>query len=143
MGGRRRGGGDFGGRLGRQDQVHSVDEEAQVGLGVGGAGEDNLAPVGCGQMDIDHLHGGELCQRASGAEAGSEAMQTAGQGDLQAVGEKGDEDVGFDAPLVAMKDRPDRQVAFEGLKRLLHRDELNVVLPEQRRIAFVRLVRNR
>ena len=55
---------------------------------------------------------------------------------LEAVGEEGDEDMGFDAPFVVMEDRADREVAFEGLERLLHRDELNVVLPDERRIAF-------
>ena len=60
-------------------------------------------PSVVGQMHVDHLHGGELRQRAAGGEAWSEAVETACQGDLQAVGEEGDEDVGFDAPLVVMK----------------------------------------
>jgi hypothetical protein len=67
-----------------------MEQQAQVWLGFGGAGEDDLAPVGCGQVHVDDLHGGELCQRAAGGEAGSEAVQPAGQGDLQAVGEEGD-----------------------------------------------------
>ena len=123
-------GGDFRGRLGRQREVHAVEEQAKLRLGFGGAGKDDLAPVGGGQMHVDHLNGGELRERASGGEAGREAVQAAGQGDLEAVGEEGDEDMGFDAPFVVMEDRADREVAFEGLERLLHRDELNVVLPE-------------
>jgi len=35
-----------------------------------------------------------------------------------------------------MDDRADREVAFEDLERLLRRDQLNVILPEQGRIAF-------
>ena len=121
MCGRQCGGGYSGGRLGRQGQVHAVEQQAKLGLGFGVAREDDLTPVGGRQMDIDHLHGGELCQRAAGGEAGSEAVQASGQGDLQAVGEEGDEDVGFDAPFVVMEDRADREVAFEGFERGLCR----------------------
>lgn len=56
--------------------------------------------------------------------------QLLGQRDVQAVGQKGDEDVRFDARLVLMVDRPDGQVAFEGLKRLFDLRELDVVVPQ-------------
>ena len=107
------GGGDFGGRLGRQLQLEAVDEEAQVGLGLGEAGKDDLAAVGGGQMHVDHLQGGELLERATRGQAWGEVVQAAGQGDLQAIGEEGDEDVGFDTLLVLMEDRADREVALE------------------------------
>ena len=48
---------------------------------------------------------------------------------LQAIGEEGDEDMGLDALFVMMVDRPDRQVALQGLEGLLDGDELNVILP--------------
>ena len=70
-------------------------------------------------MHVDHLDGGELCEGVAGGEPGSEAMETAGQGDLQAVGEEGDEDVGFDAPFALMEDRADREVALQVFERLL------------------------
>ena len=70
-----RGGGDFGRRLGRQVELHAVDEQAQFGLGLGVTGEDDLAPVGSGQMDVDHLHGGEFLQGAAGGEAGRETVR--------------------------------------------------------------------
>ena len=38
-------GGDFGGRLGRQGDVHAVDEQSQVALRLGVAGQYDLAPV--------------------------------------------------------------------------------------------------
>ena len=137
-------GGDFRGRLGRQGQVHAVDQQAQFGLGFGVAGQHDLAPVGGRQMHVDHLDGGELRQRAAGGEAWGEAVQAAGQGDLQAVGEEGDEDMGFDAPFVVMEDRTDREVALQVLERLFDCDELDVVLPdEQQDPVSVRLVRNR
>ena len=112
MGGER-GGGDFGGRLGRQLQLQAVEEQAQVGLGLGEAGEDDLAAVGGGQMHVDHLHGGEFFQGAARSEARGEAVEAAGQGDLQAIGEEGDENVGFDARFELMENRADREVAFQ------------------------------
>ena len=44
--------------------------------------------------------------------------------------------MGFDALVALMIDRPDRQVAFEFLKRLLDFGELDVVLPEGGRVSF-------
>ena len=63
-------------------------------------------------------------------ESGGEAVQAAGERDLKTIGEEGDEDVGLDALLVPVKDRTDREVAFQGFERFLHGDELYVVLPE-------------
>jgi len=40
-------------------------------------------------------------------------------GDVQTIGEEGDEDVGFDAPGLLMMDRPDGEVALERLKCFL------------------------
>ena len=37
----------------------------------------------------------------------------------------------FDPPLVLMEDRPYRQVTLQVLERLLHRDKLDVGLPQQ------------
>jgi hypothetical protein len=37
-------------------------------------------------------------------------MQAPRKSDVQAIGQKGDEDVGLDARLELVKDRPDRQV---------------------------------
>jgi hypothetical protein len=44
------------------------------------------------------------------------------QGDVQAVGEKGDEDMRLDAPLTLMVDRPDRQIALECFERFFDGD---------------------
>jgi hypothetical protein len=82
-------------------------------------------------MDIDHLDGGELFERASRGQAGSQGVQAAAQSDVQAVGEKGDEDVGFDPLLVLVEDRSDGEVALEVLESLFDGDELDIVLPEQ------------
>jgi hypothetical protein len=41
------------------------------------------------------------------------------EGDVQAVGEEGDEDVGLDARRLLVVDRPDGEVALQGSKRFL------------------------
>ena len=68
--------------MGRQVELHAVDEEEEFGLGFGVAGEDDLAPVGCWQMYVDHFHGGEFLQRAASREARGEAVQAARERDL-------------------------------------------------------------
>ena len=95
---------------------------------MGVAGEQNLAPVGSRQMNIDHLDGGKFFERATRSKSGRQGMKSPGQGDLHAVGQKGDEDVGFDAALVLVEDRTDGQIAFEIAEGLFGGDELRVVL---------------
>jgi hypothetical protein len=119
----------LGGGCGGRAELEPVDQELQFGFGLGVAGEHDLAPVGGRQMDVDHLDGGELFERAARGQPGRQGMQAARQGDLHAVGQEGDEDVGLDPPLVLMEDRADRQVALEILERLFDGDELDVVLP--------------
>ena len=85
---------------------------------MGIAREPDFAPVGGRQMDIDHLDGSELFQSASSGQARRQGMEAAGQGDLQAIGQEGDEDVGLYAPLILVEDRADRQVALQGLESL-------------------------
>jgi len=96
---------------------------------LGVAIEQDLAPVGGRQMNVNHLNGGELFERTARGQPGRQGMKATGQGDLHAVGQKGDEDVGFDPRLVLMEDRTNRQVAFEIAERLFDGDELCVVLP--------------
>jgi hypothetical protein len=58
------------------------------------------------------------------------------QRDVQAVGEECDEDVRLDPSLELVEDRADAQIAFEGLECFLDRHQLQVVLPEFRRIGL-------
>ncbi len=51
------------------------------------------------------------------------------QCDLQTVGHEGDKDMRFDALILLVIDRPDRQIAFQFLEGLLDFGELDVVLP--------------
>ena len=108
---RRRDGGDFRWWLGGKLQFQLIQQEAELGFGLGIAGEQQLAAVGGRQVDIDHLHGGELFQHAARRQPGRQRMQAPRKSDVQAIGQEGDEDVRFDAGLNLVKDRPDRQVA--------------------------------
>ena len=58
-----------------------------------------------------------------------QGMEAPRQGDLHAVGQKSDEDVGLNPLLVLMEDRTDCQVAFEIAEGLFDGNELGVVLP--------------
>ena len=77
-----------------------------------------MATVGRGQMPpgpepaeghVDHLHGGELLEDRAGRESGRQIAQAPGEGDVQAVSQEGDEDMGLDAVFALMVDRPDGQ----------------------------------
>ena len=76
--GGKRGGGDFGGGWAGSCSFQALEEQAQVGFEFGEEGEDDLAAVGCQQMHVDHLHGGELRQRAARPETRGEAVQASG-----------------------------------------------------------------
>jgi len=102
---------DFGRLLREQLELEPIDQEFGLWLGLGVSGEPDLAAVGGRQMNVDHLDGGELFERVTRGSAGWEGVQAAGQGDVQAVGEEGDEDVGFDALLVLVEDGADGEVA--------------------------------
>ena len=70
---RRRAADDSSGRPTERDGHKSWDQV--VGLGFGIACEHERAVVRCRNMNIDHLHGGELLDRAARAEAGRKSMQ--------------------------------------------------------------------
>ncbi len=125
-----RGGGNFRRRLRRRFELELVEQEPQLGLRLGVAGEQELAPVGCRHVDIDHLHGGERVEHAARGEPRGERMQAALERDVQATGQKRDEDVGLDPLLILMEDRSDGEIALEVLERLLDRGELQIVAPQ-------------
>src|SRR6202171_1972065 len=122
-------GGSLGCGWGEQAELEAVDEERQFGFWIVIAGEQNLASVGVWKMNVDHLDGSEFFERAARGQPRRQRMKATGQGDLHAVWQDGDEDVGLDALLVLMEDRTDRQIAFEIAERLFDGDELGVVLP--------------
>ena len=100
----------------RQSEPQTVDQQLQLWLGLRVTRQHDLAAVGGGQMNVDHLNGGKFFQRAACCESRRERVQPARQGDQQGVGEEGDEDVRFDASFVLVEDRADREVAFQILE---------------------------
>ena len=76
-----------------------------VGVGLGVARQDQLTPVGGGQVHVDHLHGGELLQHRPRGESRRARARALLQRHMQAIGDEGDEDVGFDALVELMIDR--------------------------------------
>ena len=82
-------------------------------------------------MQVDHLHGGELLEHASRREPGCQAVQAPPQ-----LGQERDEDVGLYAGLLLMEDRPNGEITFEILERFFHRDQLEIVAPQLRRVVL-------
>jgi hypothetical protein len=57
------------------------------------------------------------------------------QGDVETVGEEGDEEMRLDPLWTLMVDRPYREIVFQGLERRLDLDETQIVLPELSRVG--------
>ena len=89
-------GGDAWWRLRRQTELELLDQKQEFWLGLSVACQQQFAPVGGWQMDIDHLDGGELLERAPRGQSRCQSLQATLQRDLQTIGQERDEDVGFD-----------------------------------------------
>ena len=105
-------------------------------LGLCVACQQQLTPVGGWQMDIDHLDGGELLESTARSQSRRQCMQATLQRDLQTISQERNEDMGFDPVLILMEDRPYRQISFQVLECLFHRNELGIVLPQQRGVVL-------
>ena len=84
-------------------------------------------------MHVDHLHGGELFERAAWGQSWRQGMEAPPERDVQTIGEEGDEDVGLDPRLILMEDRADREIALEVLEGFFDGHELQIVLPQSLR----------
>ena len=89
-----------------------------------------LASVGGGDGHVEHLDLAQSLQHAAGTQAGGRLLVVFLKGDVQAVGEEADEDVGFDASVELVKDGAQAEVALEGAKALFDAHEIDVVAPE-------------
>ena len=65
-----------------------MKKEREFGLRFGIAGQQQLAAVGRRDMQIDHLHGGELFDGAARGQTGRQGMQPPAKRDVQAIGEE-------------------------------------------------------
>ena len=105
--------------LWRQLELELLDQEPEFRFRLGVTGHQHLSPVGCRQMNIDHLDGGKLLESAPCGQSWCQGMQATLQRDLQTIGQERNENMGFDPVLLLMEDWPDRQIAFQVLERLL------------------------
>ena len=108
-----------------QREFQLGEEQLLIGLRLGIAGQDQEAAIGGRHPHIDHLHRGELLQCRAWSQTRSEGFEPMLQGNLQAIGDEGHEDVGLDALIDLVVDGADRQIAFELLEGLLDLGELN------------------
>ncbi len=99
------------------------------------AGEDQFTTVSGGQMQVDHLEGGNLLQDRARCQPRRERPQPLFERYLQAVGDEGDEDMRLDAIITLVVDGAYRQIALELLEGLLDLGQLHVLLPRLRRIC--------
>ncbi len=88
----------LGGRLVGQFDLEPVTEQGQIGLRLGVSGQLQFAAVGSGDENVDHLNGCEFLEHAARGQARREPFQAAAEGDVQTIGEEGDEDVRLGGP---------------------------------------------
>ncbi len=119
------GGGPWWGLRG-QLEVELPDQELLVGVEFGMAAEHERAAVGGGEVNVEHLHGGELVQDGPRREAVRQRLEHRAQGDVETIGEESDEDVRFAALDQLMVDRTQLQIVLEGLERGLDPGELDI-----------------
>ena len=77
---------DFRWWLLRQIELEATEKEFQVRFGLGVAGQEQLAAIAGGDLDVDHLDCGEFLEGAARCQTGGEAVQSPAKGDVQAVG---------------------------------------------------------
>ena len=79
--------------MGGQDEFELIEQEREFGFWFGVAGQQQLSAVGRRDMQINHLHGGELFDGAARREARRQGMEAPAECDMEAIGEEGDEDM--------------------------------------------------
>ena len=78
-----------------------------IRLGLGVTRKDEVASIGGEQMHIDHVDGGEFLQHGPQGQPWRQGPQTLFEGDLKAIGHKGDKDMRLNARLGLVINRPD------------------------------------
>ena len=67
---------DFRWWLLRQIELEATEKEFQVRFGLGVAGQEQLAAIAGGDLDVDHMDRGEFLEGAMRCQTGGEAVQT-------------------------------------------------------------------
>jgi len=79
---------DFRRCLLRQGDFELLEQKQEVFFGLGVTGENDFAAVGCGEVDVEHLHGGELFEHGPWSQTAGEGFEAGLEGDLQTVGQE-------------------------------------------------------
>ena len=96
-----------------------VQDQPLFGLGLGDAGQTNLAALAQIKPDFHHQDLLEAVQDLSGGEATGGRFEFLLQTHPQAITQEGHQDMGFDARLEPVPNGPDVQLAFERAKDAL------------------------
>ena len=92
-----------------QGDFELFEQKQEVFFGLGVTGENDFAAVCCGEVDVEQLHGGELFEHGPWSETTGAGFEAGLEGDLQAVSQERDEDVGFDPVFELVVDGADGQ----------------------------------
>ena len=104
-----------------------LKQKSDFVIGLGAADEEQFAAVDGGHADVEQLDRSEFFEDGARHQSGGEFAQVLAEGDRQAVGEEGDEQMRFDAGGFLMEDGPQTQVAFERAERFLDQHQLHVI----------------
>ena len=104
------------------------------------AGKDEEAPIGGRQANVDHLDGRHFLDHRATGQPWRQNPQPLLQGDIQTIGQKRYKDVSLDARVLLVIDGADGQITFEIAEDGFDFRQLNVALPQDRRV-FIREVR--
>ena len=86
-----------------------------------------MASVDGWDVHVNHLHGGKLIEHGTRRKPRRQRPQSIAESDVQAIGEKGDENVRLNARLELVMDRADGEIAFQIFKCLFDSDELQII----------------
>ena len=117
-----RSGGDPQRGLCRQGHAELVQKQFVLSVRPGVARQDEVPAVGGRQAHVHHLDAGERLEDGARGEAAGARPGEIFQGDDQAVGDEGYEDVRLDPVFALIEDGPDREVVLEFLECLLDLD---------------------
>src|SRR5271167_426048 len=118
-------------RLARQFQSQLLDEQLVVRGRLGVARQNQPPLIDSRDPHVDHLDFRQLFQYRHGRQPWGVQQETLLEGHLQAVGEKGKENVRVGAMLQLMVDGADAEFALERSKNRFDLGELNVAGPQE------------
>ena len=117
-------------RLWGQVEVEVRYQEFLVGVQFGIAAQDQRAAIGGREVNVEHLDSGEFVEHGSRGEAAGQRLEPGAKRDVKAIGQEGDEDVGFDALFQLVIDRAQSQIILEALEGRLDFGQLDIELPQ-------------